>query len=662
VDTRRRYRSPDAEAFAALMKQRGVAGYLAEPMPPLEVRDRYLDTEDAALLREGLLLRVREHNGAFSASLRPAEGEGVEEIAQARYQEPLSLEGEDLHLPPGALREAVEAHAGDRPLRLLLHLHQYRTPRALYDGDRLAGVLSLDVVSDETVAEQGEVANEVEAELVQGGLPTDLRRLDAELQRLGFAPDALSKFERGLLRRGRGEDAPLYLLPRERALLVGLRDSESAVERRRAEVILLAARGEGTREISRAVGLSPSRVRHWRAAFRQERLGVFDVDTPEPELEEEPDSDRPAFHVTEVLSAVALDDETSPEPAADAQEDEPASDPFAETPLPEAPAEGDSERGDTALWEAEGAEAFEATPEPSGEETSDEEEPSDEEPEGPAYGAETPAELVVAESMGAAAVSLDYDAALSPDAPVEAVASALEACARVLRLFRTHRPLLPEVAATLADQAEGLYRTLAEVASVDRAIAALGAPESLAPALARTVWVVERRQTLAALEESGGLPALADEATRLAQDLQDHAAEGSGTPLRYVYGEWVWAHFSAVRRHETDPPDLDRLRESLLALEGVLALVPGPRSREALGHLRPLRATLTDYLHAHDLARRLDRFVESWAEPGGVDPGPLAALRDSAHERAAGGNLPALLAALAAPATRDAIGRAAAAL
>ena len=303
MDARLHYLAPDSDRFAALMQRRSLAGLHFEPMPPLKVRDRYLDTERAALLAAGYALRLREQDGATLATLRALDDhdDGVSErFGPAKGNA----------LPAGRVRTAVEVLVGSEALGPLLVLRQYRTPRAVYDGVRLVGVLSLDVVTDDS-AGAPESWHEVEVERARSGTPEDLRRLGTELREQALVPVLRSKFERALLRLGRDTDGPLHLLPDERAALEALRSSGSSVERRRAEVILLAADGLPTRAVSYRASLSPSRVRHWKHAFRHERMRVFDPDAfaqdePEgsaPDVPAEP----PGFRVSALVERPAAD-------------------------------------------------------------------------------------------------------------------------------------------------------------------------------------------------------------------------------------------------------------------------------------------------------------------------------------------------------------------
>lgn len=293
MDARLHYHAPDTDAFVALMQRRSLAGLHFEPMAPLRVRDRYLDTAAGALLAAGWVLRLRSQNGQGRARLRsfdPADEGLSQDLPEAADT-----------LPTGAVQAAAEALAQSEPLAQLLAFRQYRTPRAIYDGRRLVAVLSLDVLTDDAAAVP-ESWHEVEVRRAPTGTEADLRRLDDELRELGFEPVARTKFERAVIRLGREADGPVLLLPDEREALEAFRASKSALEQRRAEVVLRAAAGEPTRTISFKAELSPSRVRHWKHAFRHERMGIFDMDDPTPEGASPPDdTEAPSFRVSELV-------------------------------------------------------------------------------------------------------------------------------------------------------------------------------------------------------------------------------------------------------------------------------------------------------------------------------------------------------------------------
>lgn len=210
LDARLHYLAPDTDRFVALMQRRSLAGLHFEPMAPVRVRDRYLDTKAGALLRTGWVLRLRDQDGQHRARLRSFD----------RADEGLSQEIPDSAsaLPVGTVRAAAEALARGDALTELLALRQYRTPRAIYDGRRLVAVLSLDVLTDDST-EVPETWNEMEIRRAPTGTEADLHRLGGELSELGFDPVARTKFERAVIRLGQGTDAPLFLLPDERAAL-----------------------------------------------------------------------------------------------------------------------------------------------------------------------------------------------------------------------------------------------------------------------------------------------------------------------------------------------------------------------------------------------------------------------------------------------------------
>ena len=75
----------------------------------------------------------------------------------------------------------------------------------------------------------------------------------------------------------------------------------------RSAVLESSAEGHPTRTISYKAGLSPSRVRHWKHAFRRDRMGVFAPDEPEP-APARPGEVR-AFRVSELVQQPSLSGE-----------------------------------------------------------------------------------------------------------------------------------------------------------------------------------------------------------------------------------------------------------------------------------------------------------------------------------------------------------------
>ena len=304
MEVESKYIAPSSDAFAALMQAPELAGFLLEPLPPAHLLDVYLDTGAADLLRLGYAFRIREQGAEVLATLKSLGGAAGALHRRLELEAALGGPLEDgrlPHIPGGPLREALDELVGDAPLRELTRIQQYRTPRVAFEGARLVGVLSLDVVAH--LAERGpHVTNEVEVELAEGGREEDLYRLDPVLRARGLEPAARSKFERAVLRLRNGPGAPVLLLPDERAALDRLADDGTPLHRRRARVVLLAARALRTETIANKVGLSPSRVRHWVETFRERRMDIFE---PGPERGTPLLSRRavPGYRVSELVTA-----------------------------------------------------------------------------------------------------------------------------------------------------------------------------------------------------------------------------------------------------------------------------------------------------------------------------------------------------------------------
>ncbi|NNF58007.1 MAG: CHAD domain-containing protein [Rhodothermaceae bacterium] len=299
-----KYIAPRSPAFVALMQTPDVAGYHLEPMPAVSVQDVYLDTLDGDLLRQGYVFRVREQDEEVIATLKSLGG--AEGAVHRRLELEAALGGPIRQgrlpiIPEGALRRSLDALVGDASLVELVRLRQHRTPRVAFDGARLVGVLTLDVVAHE-VDGTLHVTNEVEVELAATGREDDLYRLDPVLQQWGLEPTARSKFERALLRQPPNADRPLLILPDERAALERFQESGTPLHRRRARVVLLASRGLRAPTIANKVGLSAARVRHWIQAYREQRLAIFEGATDRNEAQPSGHA-APRYRVSELVSA-----------------------------------------------------------------------------------------------------------------------------------------------------------------------------------------------------------------------------------------------------------------------------------------------------------------------------------------------------------------------
>lgn len=629
MDRRRRYRAADDSAFAHLLHRRQLAGFDLQAMEPFHVCDVYLDTGEAALLAQGLILRLREREGDVAAALRHIDADEALITAEMPGM-PL---GEHVELPHGELRDAVWRYTGGAALQAVIRLRQYRTPRALYDAERLVAVACLDVVADQTRSGHPVLSNEVEVELGSEGVPEDLSRLEEALLAMGLQPDPYTKFARAFYRRALHERDRVWLLPAERAALEALAASQAAVGSMRAAAILMASAGEDDREISRRVGLAPSRVRHWREMFRVERLRIFDaasfgapvVEAWQPELTfavvDEPGGrvrleierdDRLDFDeaIERIFHAVGQEEGgsagASPGPAAapDAVEqgvvEEVAGDGAVVPPIATAPEAGSDI-------------------------------PSSPESEAASVELDQDLREWAAAALHRAAEDLDEAARLHE---AGALGAAIEATRRCDDLLHVHLLLGSEVDAPVDDRYPEVAALRAALVLVDRVAVAADAAgvwaaeaaspeERLAFALARMVWNVERRALVAG---GGPEPPMAERLRGLAGSARaaaleaEHRHDGPRAQLRDMLGSATWRQYERLRQllREDDPAaSAEALARHAELLARSVALLPEPRCEPVLERLRE---ALQDLSACLALRRRLTSFADDWLEPGGLVP------------------------------------------
>jgi CHAD domain-containing protein len=195
------------QVFKQALEATGLGAFRLEPVETLEVHDRYLDTEDQALLEAGYGCRLRRERGSSPHRegdhyLATVKGLGEPSGAfHRRVEHEMALSGP---LPPwdwpaGPARDLVLEVCGEQPLVPLFDVKQERHRRYVYDQDRAVAMLTLDRVEFYVGQEMRGSALELEAELLPGGRQQDLDYLAGELDgRQGLAPQPQSKFERGL--------------------------------------------------------------------------------------------------------------------------------------------------------------------------------------------------------------------------------------------------------------------------------------------------------------------------------------------------------------------------------------------------------------------------------------------------------------------------------
>lgn len=303
MEVESKYVVRESGAFSELLTLENLGRYRLEAMIATPVYDTYFDTQSGDLLNQGFVLRTREQGENVQVTLKSTGGvEGplhrrVE--IEADVDQPLDDESR-LDLPEGPLKDTLDGLIGDDPLVQLLQFRQYRSPRVVFDGDRLVGVMSLDVIATET--EIGpDISHQVEFELAGEGQDADIFALDPILKERGLEPTNRSKFERGMALLQRNPDTPLLILPKEQAELRRYQEAGSPLLRRRARVVLLSARGLGPGAVANKVGLSLRRVQHWIDAFRRDRMSIFDGDTSALDVVPS-DAVEPRFRVLEIVS------------------------------------------------------------------------------------------------------------------------------------------------------------------------------------------------------------------------------------------------------------------------------------------------------------------------------------------------------------------------
>ena len=287
---------PDQAAFERLCALEELAGYRLEPAGVKQVYDRYLDTDDRAILRAGYACRLRHKStGADSPSARESlvaalKGLGGADAASGihrRAEYEVRVEGDDpTTWPQSPARRLALQLSGERALSELFSLRQERRLRLLYDDTRPVAEMSLDVVTPGG-SDESHLYYELEVELLEQGNEADLHALAQALRTTwSLRPEARSKFERGLALTGHpwGHVMEGPLTKQERNALRTWDETGNAPRQRRARIILLYHEGQDVGAIAGEVGLSTRQVRRWLTAFCEQRMEIFprlEIEAPE---------------------------------------------------------------------------------------------------------------------------------------------------------------------------------------------------------------------------------------------------------------------------------------------------------------------------------------------------------------------------------------------
>jgi CHAD domain-containing protein len=274
---------PDEQTFDRLQQTSELAGFSLGQASITELYDLYLDTAQDALRAAGYSCRLRRAGDHYLASLKALDSASgsIHRRIEHEVQLPGPLPPEQW--PASAARDLTLDLCGDEPLSSLFAIEQTRHSRPLLKDGRGVAEFSLDRVR---ICQEGQDLVsflELEAELEAEGREEDLQQLAMELQEAwGLAPEARSKFERGLTLLGLAGVPPVdkdgavgqRLSPQERVALEHLAQQDE-VYARRARLLLAWEQGLSRRELADRASLSSRRVRYWLGRFTAERMGIF---------------------------------------------------------------------------------------------------------------------------------------------------------------------------------------------------------------------------------------------------------------------------------------------------------------------------------------------------------------------------------------------------
>jgi inorganic triphosphatase YgiF len=202
MEVEAKFSVPDRATFERLSRLKELAGYRLEPAGVKQIRDRYLDTDDRAILRAGYACRVRTRGQEHVATLKGLGGAEAGGAIHHRVEHEVAVGGSDpATWPESSVRELTLEFSAGQPLHELVSLGQERHLRLLCadvpGGVRQVAELSLDVVTPGLP--NSHPYFELEIELLEQGSEADLHLLAQELrQTWGLRPEPRSKFERGL--------------------------------------------------------------------------------------------------------------------------------------------------------------------------------------------------------------------------------------------------------------------------------------------------------------------------------------------------------------------------------------------------------------------------------------------------------------------------------
>ena len=264
-----KYAISDPAVFDALLDLRALGAYTLRPTGERHVVDHYFDTADRDLFRAGYACRLRESE-ADRGWLLTVKGLGKAEGAvheREEYECAVPANAAPPDWPECPAREIVQRLSGGRTLVELFALRQLRIDRAVEQGERAVGELSLDTVDTE-IAGHKTVTHELEIELGASGRLEDLHAVDAELHAYALRPAPASKFERALaILDGR---APTPKPKKKKKKALGVRADEPMAEAGRKILRFHFERMLSNEDDTRK-GEDIEALHHMRVATRRQR-------------------------------------------------------------------------------------------------------------------------------------------------------------------------------------------------------------------------------------------------------------------------------------------------------------------------------------------------------------------------------------------------------
>jgi CHAD domain-containing protein len=195
--------APDLGAVQRWLQQHPVLEHLSiEPLPPQELHDTYLDTEDWRVLRAGFALRLRARDGRLEATLKGLSSARRDVADRREISEPLSRGGvKALAHAKGPVGTRVRDVTGVKPLRTLFEVRNSRQRFAVRSRHSGAAVGEVALDDARFVRADGRrplVLTRVELEAASSDL-APLERLAERLRsECGLHPATENKFAVGL--------------------------------------------------------------------------------------------------------------------------------------------------------------------------------------------------------------------------------------------------------------------------------------------------------------------------------------------------------------------------------------------------------------------------------------------------------------------------------